>query len=210
MAMRIVTRFLLLASLTVAVTSCGDVVRQSRAPVLLVLDLLEAAQGNHSQTFFTNLTSDVITLVTQPAPCTSENPCPTIFNDVGRVTLRIVPKDIGPPGSTTVPTSNNDVTVNRIRVSYRRTDGRNVEGIDIPYSYDTAATGTVSASGTLSLGFELVRNNAKVETPLIQLRTSGVIINAIADVTVFGRDQVGNDVSVSGSIGVAFGNFGDS
>ena len=37
----------------------------------------------------------------------------------------------------------------------------------------------------------------------------GVLINAIADVTFYGRDQVGNDISVTGSISIEFGNFGD-
>jgi hypothetical protein len=65
-------------------------------------------------------------------------------------------------------------------------------------------------TGTLTLGFELVRNTAKQESPLVQLETNGIIISTIADVTLYGRDQVGNDISATGSIGIAFGNFGDT
>jgi hypothetical protein len=124
--------------------------------------------------------------------------------------LRLSPKDIGPVGAPTAPSSNNEVTVTRVHVEYRRTDGRNIQGVDIPYAFDTAATGTVPATGTLTLGFVLVRNTAKQEAPLVQLETNGIIISTIADVTLYGRDQVGNDISATGSIGIAFGNFGDT
>jgi hypothetical protein len=80
----------------------------------------------------------------------------------------------------------------------------------VPYGFDGAITGTVPPSGTATFGFELVRSVAKSETPLVQLVSNfGVLINAIADVTFYGTDQVGNDISVVGSISIEFGNFGD-
>ena len=54
-----------------------------------------------------------------------------------------------------------------------------------------------------------MRHTAKEESPLVQLKTNGVIISTIADVTFYGRDQVGNEISVTGSIRIDFGNFGD-
>ena len=108
-----------------------------------------------------------------------------------------------------MPSTNNEVTITRVHVAYRRTDGRNTPGVDVPYAFDTGATATVPASGTVTMGFLLVRNTAKDESPLIQLKNNGVIISTIADVTLYGRDQVGNDISATGSIGVDFGNFGD-
>jgi hypothetical protein len=94
-------------------------------------------------------------------------------------------------------------------VSYRRADGRNTPGVDVPFGFDGAVTGTVPVGGTLTLSFVLVRNVAKEEPPLVQLVRSATIITTIADVTFFGRDQVGNDMSITGSIQVDFGNFGD-
>lgn len=207
--MRIVKRIAVTALLAMACASCGDVVRDGKSPVFLVVDQMEAAQGNKNTQFFNNLISDVITNVITPAPCSDTSPCPTVFNDLGRITLRLVPKDIGPTGTTVTPTTNNEVTINRIRVAYRRTDNRNTPGVDVPYAFETASTGTVPASGTLQLSFTLVRNDAKSESPLVQLRTNNTIIDAIADVTVYGRDRVGNDINATASIGVAFGNFGD-
>lgn len=205
----ITTRFLVTAAAAVALTSCGDVVRSGRAPVFLVIDSLAGARGSDPEKFTSNLSSDVITNITSPAPCSEDNPCPTIFGDGGQVTLRLSPKDIGPVGVPATPSSNNEVTVTRVRVAYKRTDGRNTPGVDVPYGFDTGATGTVPASGNITLGFLLVKNTAKSESPLIQLKTNGVIISTIADVTFYGRDQVGNEISATGSIGVDFGNFGD-
>jgi hypothetical protein len=132
-----------------------------------------------------------------------------VFSDAGQVVLRLALKDIGSAASPAVPSSNNEVTISRYRVNFRRADGRNVAGVDVPYGFDGAVTGTVPAGGTLALGFELVRHVAKMESPLVQLISSPTVLSTIADVTFFGRDQVGNEVNVTGSMLVDFGNFGD-
>jgi hypothetical protein len=109
----------------------------------------------------------------------------------------------------TCTTTNNEVTITRVRVSYRRTDGRNQEGVDVPYGFDTATTATVTAGGNLTFGFPLVRIQAKQESPLVELRTNGQILSMIGDVTFYGQDTVGNTVTATGSINIDFGNFGD-
>jgi hypothetical protein len=200
---RLFHRSLFLAAVVVS-SSCGDMVRQGRSPVFLTIDSLTAAQGHKPTQFTGTLFSDVITNVTSPAPCSTENPCPTIFNDVGQVVLRLTPKDFEVP-----TTTNNQVTVTRYRVTYRRADGRNTPGVDVPYGFDGAVTGTVPASGNLTLGFEIVRHSAKQESPLVQLIRASAIINTITEVTFYGTDQVGNEISVTGQILIDFGNFGD-
>ncbi len=81
------------------------------------------------------------------------------------------PKDIGPPtGTAPSPSPNNEVTINRYRVVFRRSDGRNTPGVDVPYGFDGAATGTIPSGGTLTLGFEIVRHVAKLE---VAARSSG-------------------------------------
>lgn len=205
----LVRRFL--ASLAVGLTAagasaCGDVVRNGRSPVIVVVDQMSATPGGGrgASVFTANLVSDVITNLTSPDPCTASNPCPTFYNDLGRVDMHLAPKDIA-----IEPTSNNQVTITRYHVSYRRADGHNTPGVDVPYGFDGAATGTIPPTGTLQLGFELVRNAAKEESPLIQLRVSPNVINTIADVTFYGTDLVGNAISATGSISIEFGNFGD-
>jgi hypothetical protein len=205
--MRIVSFVLSAAALVVSATSCGDVVRSTRSPVILVVNSLTATRGATSVgTPTSTLSSDVVTLVTSGGTCSTANPCTTIFDDTGTLTLSLAPKDINNPAGLT---SNNQVTINRIHVSYRRTDGRNTEGVDVPYSFDTAATVTVPTTGSAAASFVIVRIQAKQEAPLVQLVTNGQLISAIADVTAFGADIVGNAVSATGSIGITFGNFGD-
>ena len=185
---------LFLAGVTVlagASAACGDFIRQDRSPVTLVIDRLEAASGQ-SATFGGSLQSDVLTNG-------------GIISDPGRVTMRLIPKDVG-----TTPSATNGVTIDRYRVTFRRADGRNTPGVDVPQSFDSAVTFTVPTTGVVSHTFELIRHIAKLEAPLGALAQSiGLIVSTVADVTFYGHDQAGNEVSVTGSIGVQFGNFAD-
>jgi hypothetical protein len=206
-----ITRLLAFAVLVGTATSCGDVVRSGRSPVMLVINSLTAAPGggHGAGTFSSVLLSDVVVNLTTPPPCTTTSPCPTIFNDSGQLTLSLALKNIGSPGAAVAPTTNNAVTVNRIHIEYIRADGRNTPGVDVPYAFDGAVTGTVPPGGTLSVGFEIVKHVAKEESPLVQLRTSGTI-TTICRVTIYGKDMVGNDVSATGQIQIDFSNFGDA
>lgn len=197
-----------LVLVTAASVSCGDVVRDGRSPVFLIIDSMQASRGGAaSGSGSGTLLSDVITNVTSPAPCSATAPCATVFNDTGQAAFRLNVKNIG--SGSAAPSPNNEVTITRYRVTYRRADGRNTPGVDVPYAFDGAATGTVPANGTLTLGFELVRHIAKQESPLVQLIASSSILTTIAEVTFYGRDQVGNEISTTGNIQVDFGNFGD-
>ena len=196
-------------ALVLAFASCGDVVRTGRSPMFLTIDLMQAAKGDKPTQFFGGLNSDVLTIVTTGGTCSVQSPCQVIFNDLGQVVLRTPLKDVTNPSSPNAPTTNNEVTITRYRVVYRRTDGHNIQGVDVPYAFDSAATGTIPLGGTLTLGFELVRILAKSESPLSQLRGGRGYINTIADITFFGTDRVGNDISATGSIAVDFGDFVD-
>ena len=195
--------------LIAASISCGDVVRTGRSPVFLTIDLLQAAQGNKPTQFSDALLSDVLTIVTSGGVCSVASPCQTIYDDFGQVALRTPLKDVTNPSSPNAPTTNNEVTITSYRVVYRRTDGHNLQGVDVPYAFDAGVTGTVPLGGTLTLAFELVRHVAKAEPPLAPLRSNGGIIYTIADITFFGTDRVGNAISATGSIEVNFGNFAD-
>lgn len=200
----------LLTALTASSVSCGSVIRDGKSPVYLVIEELLGSRGAPSPGAASgNLVSDVITNVTSPPPCSPDTPCPTIFNDLGQVSLRLSPKNINPGGALSQPSLNNEVTITHYRVSYRRSDGRNTPGVDVPHGFGGGLTGTVPSSGSLEIGFDLVRHIAKMESPLIELQANQRIIQATAEVTFFGRDQVGNEMSVTGYILISFGNFGD-
>jgi hypothetical protein len=203
---RIIRRGALLAMVVVSTMSCGEVVRQGRSPVYLQVDSLTAQRGGLSGPFTNPIASDVITNVTSPAPCAPTSPCPTVFSDPGQVVLQAQLKDVT---SLTGPTANNDVTITRYRVTYQRADGRRLEGIDVPYAFQGASTATVRVGSPTTLPFELVRVVAKRETPLVNLVNSADVVTMIAEVTFFGRDMVGREISVSGLVQIDFGNFGD-
>jgi len=182
-------------------SGCGDMARQGRSPSQVVINSLQASAAGGDLGAF--LQSDVITMAEEDDPTSC-----TVFNDVGQVTMSIILKDQGTPGAVASPSPLNQVTFTRYRVEYRRTDGRGQPGIDVPYPYESAATFTVPASGQVTAGFNLVRQTAKLEAPLLALRRGSVLLSMIADVTFYGRDQAGNDVATTGSIGITFGDFG--
>lgn len=196
-----VKHLLCATALSVAAASCGDVSRQSQAPVFLNVVTMGGcapAKAGEQCTLFTNpLLSDVVT-------------GGSVFNDPGQVELEVHLKDLGNGVVATTPTTNNDVIITRYRVVYRRADGRNTPGVDVPHPFDGAMTLRVQAGGTVGKGsFELVRHMAKLESPLVQLGSNRSIITTIADVTFYGTDRVGNDISTTGSIQIDFGNFAD-
>jgi hypothetical protein len=210
--MRTLKSVVAIGAVLASAVSCGDVVRTGRAPVMMIVNSLAAAPGGGlgANQFGNTLHSDVQVLLTTPPPCSTTAPCPTIYSDVGQAILSLTLKDIGTATTPATPTANNQVTVNRVHVAYVRSDGRNVQGVDVPYEFDGAVTGTIPINGTATFTFEIVRLAAKKEPPLVNLIASPSIVTTIAQVTFYGTDAVGNDVSVMGQIQIDFGNFGDA
>jgi hypothetical protein len=203
MSMRHIIRFVAFAALAAVSVSCGNA-RNGQSPVFLSIDSLQGAPGNAPTTFGSVLISDIENDVTTGGGCTATAPCSTFFNDVGQAVMHIVAKDVT---NTTAPTSNNDVTINRYHVSYRRADGHNTPGVDVPFAFDGAVTVTIAGATSTTVGFELVRVVAKQESPLVQLLTNNNVITTFADVTFYGTDRAGNAISVMGTIQIDFGSF---
>jgi hypothetical protein len=194
------------AALVAGSVSCGEVLRQDRAPVLIVVDALEAASGATPGTMGGFLLSDVQTLVDQQIGGETVR-VPTIFNDVGQVTMRIIPKD---SGSVSAPTPFNSVTISRYHIAFIRADGRNTPGVDVPFPVDGSLTATVGATGSV-VPFEMVRHQMKLEQPLRSLANFGgrLFIVTTAEVTFYGADQVGNTLQAKATINVSFGDYAD-
>jgi hypothetical protein len=202
------SRYLAVAGLVASTVSCGSVARTGRGGSFIVIDSLVGIRGGAAAaTPAAVLTSDVVTNVTSPAPCTSAAPCPTVFGDVGQAVMHIVMKDAG-SATPTEPNALNHITITRYRVEYSRADGRNTPGVDVPYPFDGVITATVTDQAT-TIGFDLVRLQAKNESPLVQLVVNGGPVTQLAKVTFWGTDQAGNQVTATGNIQINFGNFGD-
>lgn len=121
------------------------------------------------------------------------------------VTLTARPKNPnGPVGIS------EDVRVQRYSVAYRRSDGRGVQGVDVPFTISGNTTALVTAGGTSSteIAIDLVRHQAKLEPPLSNI-TGLQVVTMFADVTVSGQTVSGKAVTASGSAQVTFADFAD-
>jgi hypothetical protein len=215
--LRIVRRLFTVVTLVAATTSCGGTSSSSQSSdYLTVVSLMGApggtSKGNTAGTPSSTLLSSVQVLLTSPLPCSTTSPCPTVFDDIGLAALEVTPKNTLLSGPTAATTPNNQITLTRYHVAYSRADGQNTPGVGVPYAFDGTLTATLQPQATGSSGtivqFELVRQVAKEEAPLVQLiESSSTVINTIATVTFYGSDQVGNAVSVSASMSIEFGYF---
>ena len=161
--------------------SCNDLLTASRSSTILVIERIGAASGGTpDDPIPTLLDSDVLTNG-------------GVFPDIGRVTTRLAFKSPGTSENPASPTSANWVTVTGYRVVFRRSDGRNVQGTDVPYAFEGGLTMTTVDISTAE--FTLVRAQAKLEQPLIALRGGGgaVALSVIAE----------------GTIGINFADFAD-
>jgi len=202
----------LLAMLLVAAAvaaGCGQQNTEGRSPSYLVVESLQAASGAAPSTFGGTLDSDVVTNVKSTIGG-QEVMVPTVYEDLAQVKLRMALKDGGNGMAVPSPTAVNSVTVTRYHVDFKRSDGRNTPGVDVPTGFDGAATGTIGSDGSV-LTFVLVRAQAKLESPLKALRNGGgaIVLSTMAEVTFYGTDQNGNTVSVTGMISVNFADWGD-
>jgi hypothetical protein len=191
-----------LAAAAAVLPGCTKQQMQGQASSYLIVESLTGSRGDLPGEESNVLDSDVVVVNDQGGEF--------VTPDIGRVVLRLGMKDPGSGASPSQPTSANFITVTRYSVRYVRSDGRNTQGTDVPYAFDGGATGTVTDSGG-ALQIELVRVQAKLESPLMALRNFGGagVISTIAEVTLYGQDQAGRAVSVKSSIGINFANFAD-
>jgi hypothetical protein len=192
-----------------AAAGCGQQNTEGRSPSYLVIEQLQAASGATPSAFGGTLDSDVVTNV-KTTVGTEEVLAPTVYEDLGQASLRMALKDGGNGSAVAAPTAVNAVTVTRYHVGFKRSDGRNTPGVDVPYAFDGAATGTIGSDGGV-ITFVIVRAQAKLEAPLRALRNGGaaIVLSTVAEVTFYGTDQNGNAVSVTGLISVNFADWGD-
>jgi len=196
-ALRAVAHLGLGAALVASAAGCTSRQTVGESPVFLIINQLTASSGAEPDKFSGTLASDVLTNG-------------GIFADNGEINVRIALKDPGSTTSPTTPSTTNLVTINRYRVRFLRSDGRNQQGVDVPYEFDGAVTITATPGGASAV-FTLVRVQSKLEAPLKALAGLGgaVAISTIAEVTVYGFDQAGREVSASAMISVNFADWAD-
>ncbi len=178
--------------------ACNPLTDDTRSASMLIVENLTGTDMEGNVANF--LQSDVI--FQDPEDPESS----TIYADPALVSLSAQLLD---PASLTGPSHLNDITVTRYVVSYIRADGRNTEGVDVPYSFEGNISIVVPIDSAIEANFIIVREVAKLEPPLIGLhewRDAGVI-NCTAKVDFYGQDQVGNTVKATGYLTVYFANY---
>ena len=181
-----------LVALAVASASCGSV-REGTGTSFLIVEGMDFAPGNDRTQFEATLHSDV-------------NTPGGNFDDLGRATFRLGLKDPGPSTAPNTPTQNQFITIDRYHVRFFRADGRNTQGVDVPYEFDGAFTATVGGNSVQS-AFVVVRHDAKREAPLAILGSNRLILTIIAEITFYGRDQTGHETQAVARASIDFGNF---
>ena len=181
-----------LFAFAVASASCGTV-REGTGTSFLIVEELEFASGNDRTQFEATLHSDI-------------NTPGGNFDDLARATFRLGLKDPGPATSPNTPTQNQSITIDRYHVRFFRADGRNTQGVDVPYEFDGAFTATVAGNSVQS-AFVVVRHDAKREAPLAILGSNRLILTIIAEITFYGRDQTGHETQAVARASIDFGNF---
>lgn len=194
-------RLLVALGLFLGTLSCTATEDDNTTNSFLQIVELDDNGGN----FFIN--SDVCRGTTNvPAAC-------TVFNDVARVTIRNFNKDQTRP----IAAGLNDVILNRVRITYIRSDGRNVPGEDVPFPFDAALNFRIPIDSAATALFNIVRHQSKVESPLKELRGisgprnggSFFILSTLAQVEFFGNDTAGRPITLTGSLTVNFADFAD-
>jgi len=199
---------ILLAVLLVSY-ACSRVEDNTRAGTLLTVESVVGEIGGEG-TESTPLLSDT---------CDNANDEPQdpqlcgVFNDNATITFSNEYLQIG-SGSGAGPSGSflNDVIVNRYRVDYFRSNGRNTPGVDVPYGIDGTMNVRVPVNGSAGGGILVVRHQAKKEPPLSELDngSSEHVITAQAELKFYGQDLAGHTVSAVGYLEIHFANFGEA
>ena len=183
--------------LVILLLSCNPVENDSTSASIIYLDSLmgvdlEANAANYIQ-------SDVLYE-------DSSTGATSIIADIATASMRAVMLS---PALTTVPSQYNNVMMDRYVVSYFRSDGRNQPGVDVPHTFEGHLATMINIGSTESFGFVIVREVAKAEIPLINLREArdAGVLEVTAKVEFYGHDMANRNIKVVGYISIFFANY---
>jgi hypothetical protein len=106
-----------------------------------------------------------------------------------------------------------NVIIDQIDIQYTRSDGLNIEGIDVPFGFSQKVHFLVEISNSSNpISFIMVQHNAKIESPLVELVYLGQehVLKLEASVTFHSKDTAGNRLEpVVGYLSIWCSNFAD-
>jgi hypothetical protein len=185
---------LALLAASIFLPACNPLEDESRSNSILVVENITGKDMSGTEAGF--LQSDVVK---------KDN---SITADTAKATLSARFMDPAPILGTS---QYSDIMVTRYVVSFSRTDGRNRPGADVPFPFEGSLTTLVRVDSTASVNFVIVREAAKLEAPLVNLRDSayGDILNMTAKIEFYGHDLTDKAVKATGYLTVYFANYVD-
>lgn len=179
--------------------SCNPIADESKSDSILLVVSVTGLDLEQNEVEY--LQSDVISY-------SADSQQYYVTADAAKVTLTA--KLLNP--STTVEASlYNSIQVTRYTVQYIRSDGKSVEGVDVPYSFEGAISANIEIDASVEASFIVVREVAKQESPLVDLieaRGEGVL-EVVAKIDFYGHDMTNNKVKATGYLTIFFANYID-
>jgi len=148
--------------------------------------------------------------------------CCPIVNDPATLTVELFRKNVS---LTSTPIE--DVLLTRYEVVYQRTDGHNIEGIDVPFRITGPLQTRIHAPSTTGetaadVVIDVVRHQAKVEAPIANLRDNAnpqlvagplsggdVFLTVIAHITIYGETTNGRSLTATADLQITFADYAD-
>ena len=203
MAMKSVGRVLILAAALAPAACVPDWAADNETPFIMEIASIQPTDGT--------------------GPLQSDVSFPVVNDDV-TVLVNVFRKNNNPEMSTSAV---EHVYLERYEVRYFRSDGRDVEGVDVPFRI-TGPLGNIrfhtagpAAEVENAVTITIVRQQAKLEPPLANLRgilasdtdvaelPSTGVLTTIAEITIYGKTVQGKGLKATGNVQVTFADFPD-
>jgi hypothetical protein len=190
---------LVLMGFILALAGCNPVENKSTSASQLIVESLLGTDLEGNEVSF--LQSDVVIQ-------NAETGAMSWRADSAKVTFSVSTLDPDPILGTS---SYEDVQITRYVVSYIRPDGKNVQGKDIPYSFEGNLSLIVRIGQASSASIVAVREVAKQEPPLANLQNAdrGDVLNMTIRIDFYGHDLANKAVQATGYLPVFFANYGN-
>jgi hypothetical protein len=176
-------------------TSCNPIENNSKSASMLTVENIQGTDISGQAASY--LQSDVL----------KSNS--TVTADTAAATLSAATLDPDPLMGTS---QYSDILVTRYTVSYSRTDGKNVPGVDVPYPFEGSLSVLVKSGSSATFSLIVVREVAKLEPPLVALADSRAegVLQVTARIDFYGRDPANRTVTATGYLAIFFANYTDT
>src|SRR5881396_1253144 len=130
-----------------------------------------------------------------------------------RSVMKVIPIRVeNHPKNPNAPTAGfrDDIVIERYEVRYFRSDGRGVEGADVPFRISGNVSFEVIGGEATNVNIEVVRRQAKIEPPVDQLVNGGgaFIVTIFAEITLHARTTTGQVTNTAtGRLQIDFADF---